>query len=144
MQLKLGQCAVELLCKCVQLKDAKATLQDPRCHGPGFTFRLASSLSTITRHMWNFIQCALLPGAFGYGLDWTEAAVWGLQPYRRTVSDLSAAGAGRGNSRSTWSSTPWWQWWLQTAGWTRQSQIWCWGWSQKKKEWAGYREESGG
>lgn len=49
------------------------------------------------------------------------------------MSSLSAAFSGRGNSRSTWSSRPWSQWWPQTGGWRRQCQLKWWGWEERKK-----------
>lgn len=43
--------------------------------------------------------------------------------HRQTVSGPSAADAGRGNSRSTWSNRPWWQWWPQRGEWRRQCRL---------------------
>lgn len=48
--------------------------------------------------------------------------------HHQTVSSPSAVSSGRGNSRSTWSSTPWWRWWPQTGGWRRRCQLWWLGW----------------
>lgn len=52
--------------------------------------------------------------------------------YHRKASCRSAASSGRGNSRSTWSSTPWSQWPRQTAGWRRRCQLEWWGWAPQR------------
>lgn len=54
--------------------------------------------------------------------------------YHRKVSCPSVASSGKDSSRSTWSSTPWWQWWPQTGGWRRQCQLKWWDWEDRKEE----------